>query len=97
MKIFLLILVLTLAGCMPRPMAQRSEAPEGASPLYRKAWKDGCNAGMLSMSNSLYNFMYGWKDNEEIDAQYINNKEYNYVWWRAFKYCRHGTRGWTMQ
>ena len=79
---------------MPYSAAMNIEPPEGASPLYAKAWRDGCNSGMLAMSNSFYNFIYGANNTYSIDGELVSNEEYQYVWWRAFKYCRHGTRGW---
>lgn len=97
MRKILLLIFLLCSACLPYPMAMKAEPPEGASPLYAKAWRDGCNSGMMPMGNSFYKFIYGANNTFNIDAELVNNDEYQYVWWRAFKYCRHGTRAWLKQ
>jgi hypothetical protein len=65
------------------------KAPEG-TPLFRKAWQEGCETGLKVSGNTHYKFVHKF----HFDANYIENDEYNEGWYLGFDYCRWRVSSW---
>ena len=59
--------------------------PKNAPPLYRKAWLQGCETGLASMSNDYYKTFYTFNQ----DTSLITNEIYYKTWKDTYTFCRH--------
>lgn len=80
-----------LSGCQamplnwkPTPILMETSAPEGASPLFNRAWKDGCETGIAMFGDNTQRTMFGFK----IDPDYMMKPEYFRGWEMGSLYCR---------
>ena len=89
-----LVLLLTLQSCGPRFAKYLPERPsrsfvadlEGeASPDFIQGWKDGCEAGMATGSNSFYKMYY--RVNKVDGFKMTSSDDYNTAWNNAWAYC----------
>jgi hypothetical protein len=89
-KIFSIILILTLSGCKlfsgssRYVFANMNYAIPDGTPTFKQGWKDGCENGIFSRGNTLYRTKYsGFKYTTEL----IDNPEYKFAYGRAYGYC----------
>ena len=95
-KIFGILLILfSFSACSmmnepPRLFAgMEGKAPDG-TPLFRTAWKNGCETGLKVSGNTHYKLVHKFI----FDANYIENDEYNEAWYLGFDYCRWHVGSW---
>lgn len=67
--------------------------PKGLSPQMSQAWKDGCESGLASMTNSYYRANYKFK----MDPGLRKIPEYYKFWKDIYNFCRHYTYGRTRE
>lgn len=101
MKRFLSLLVLlciSVSGCtymkpvtdIFRPAPWILELmPEGGDEVYNKAWQEGCETGLASMSNDYYKTFYKFRNTPSL----VTNETYYKVWKDTFTFCRHYVYG----
>lgn len=65
------------------------QVPEHFPAKLKKAWLDGCNSGMGSMTNSFYRSFYRFQQ----DPRLRKDVEYYKVWKDTYNFCRHYTYG----
>ena len=103
---FLLLTLALLSSCstslakyLPdRPDKQFKESMKDSSPEFAQGWKDGCEVGMSSSSNTFYKMFYR---NNAIDGYKMgSSSDYSTAWGNAFWYCmrsdsiKHGSSTW---
>ena len=86
----LAILLCMLSACvggrnlsMTHPYALDTTPPPG-SPVFQKAYVDGCESAMSGMGNQFIKVFHGFK----YDASYAQDKLYNRMWEASNNYCR---------
>lgn len=106
--IFSFLLILSLSSCQrsianifPERPDDNFKFDDEVSPDFRQGWKDGCETGMISGSNTFYQMFYR---NNAIDGYKMTaSSDYSTAWNQAFWYCyRHdyvkqkdGTKIWS--
>jgi len=79
-----------LAGCYNNPDALKpmpwifKQMPENAPNNYKRGWKDGCESGLATMTNSLYRKFYSFRQ----DSGLRSNATYYKSWKDSFDFCR---------
>ena len=90
---FLLLTLALLSSCSTslakyfpnRPGNEFKESMKDSSPEFAQGWKDGCEVGMSSASNTFYKMFYR---NNAIDGYKMgSSSDYNTAWGSAFWYC----------
>ena len=96
MKYFLLIsTIIFISACHSNPDHLKpagwifKQMPQDAPANFQKAWKDGCESGMASMTNSVYAKFYKF----EQDPLLRKDPVYYKVWKDTFTFCRHYAYG----
>ncbi len=84
MKYIIILSLIILTSCRPGHELM-DNYPDEASPLYKKAWHEGCESGITAYSNDFYKAMYSFNQ----DSRLIDNPEYYNTWRDAYQYCRH--------
>lgn len=64
-------------------------APQNVSAQFKAAWKDGCESGLSSMTNSYYRSNYKFR----MDPALRKDPEYYKVWKDTYNFCRHYAYG----
>lgn len=91
----LLISVLVLSGCynVPDKLKPMSSifnmVPKDAPNNYKIGWKDGCETGLASMTNSFYKKFYTFRQNQKLRT----NSLYYKAWQDSFMWCKHYAYG----
>jgi len=104
--IFIILLILTLAGCQWNGNTMASQlfhpvpprmyegmvdgAPEG-TPVFRTGFKDGCESGMSAYGSLDYKAKHEFRHDPELAI----NDEYHSAWLLGFRHCRWYTASWT--
>jgi hypothetical protein len=94
-NIIISVLIFLLSSCSvinepPRIFAgMKDKSPDG-TPLFKNAWKAGCETGLKIAGNTHYKFVHKFK----FDANYIENDEYNEAWYLGFDHCRWHVGSW---
>lgn len=90
MRVITILLLLVFGGCeggrnfsATRPYALDVTPPPG-SPLFQKAYVDGCESAMSSMGNPFIKVFHSFK----YDASLAKNGLYSRVWDASNNYCR---------
>lgn len=68
-----------------RPDDAFDEDLEHASLEFKQGWKDGCEVGMASGSNTFYKMFY--RQNKVDGYKIANSPDYKAAWGNAFWYC----------
>lgn len=90
-KVILFIMILFLQGCYNSPDFVKpaswlfDQVPKDAPNVYKLAWRDGCESGLSSMSNTMYKTFYSFKQ----DAKLRSNPVYYKTWKDTYTFCRH--------
>lgn len=63
--------------------------PEDAPNNFKRGWRDGCESGMSSMTNTAYKTFYSFKQ----DPQLRRDPTYYKTWKDTYTYCRHYVYG----
>ena len=92
-KILLLLCFLLVQSCSPKMAAILPNRPdhafdddlEHASLEFKQGWKDGCEVGMSSGSNTFYKMFY--RQNKVDGYKIANSPDYKAAWGNAFWYC----------
>ena len=93
--ILLIILSIPLIGCYNAPDMIKPASwvfkmtPEDSPPIYKIAWRDGCESGMSSMTNTAYKTFYSFKQNPNLRS----NPDYYKTWKDTYTFCRHYVYG----
>lgn len=88
---FILIIASSVSACETLSNALRPASwildmyPKNASPMYKKAWVEGCESGLASMSNDYYKTFYTFKQDQSL----LHDDTYYKVWKDTFTFCRH--------
>ncbi len=70
---------------LDRPSKEFKETIAESSPEFAQGWKDGCEVGMSSASNTFYKMFYR---NNAIDGYKMgSSSDYSTAWGNAFWYC----------
>ncbi|MBL0317791.1 MAG: hypothetical protein IPP74_00545 [Alphaproteobacteria bacterium] len=85
-------ILLQLIACKPVPL-WIGKTPTNADPMFNMGWKDGCESGLASVSNSFYKTFYKFRQ----QAHLIENNTYYGAWFDSFRYCRDYTDKWTFE
>jgi hypothetical protein len=89
------ILLITLSGCYsaPDPLKPMSwlfkQMPQDAPNNYKRGWKDGCETGMSSMTNTFYKTFYSFKQDKKLRTDPV----YYTAWKDSSTFCRHYVYG----
>ena len=90
----LIIAILILSSCEykvakalfpERPDAAFQLDLEKASPDFRLGWRDGCEVGMSSGTNTFYKMFY--RNNIADGYRMVNSLDYKTAWGNAYWYC----------
>lgn len=90
---FLVIILFSISSCHPRvasifPNIADKEMKgdlRNSSPDFIRGWKDGCETGSSSGSNTFYKFFFR---NTAIDGfKFSGNPDYRDAWTNSFWYC----------
>lgn len=68
-----------------RPSQEFKEAIAEGSPEFAQGWKDGCEVGMASGSNTFYKMFY--RSNAVDGFKMGSSSDYATAWSNAFWYC----------
>jgi hypothetical protein len=75
-----------LAQFLPeRPSKEFKQAMEDGSPEFAQGWKDGCEVGMATASNTFYKMFY--RNNAVDGFKMGTSSDYSTAWSNAFWYC----------
>lgn len=94
-RFLLVIAILMLNGCYSNSTRFKpasyifKQMPKDAPINFQKAWKDGCESGMASMTNSVYARFYKF----EQDPLLRKDPLYHKVWKDTYTFCRHYAYG----
>lgn len=77
---------LSMAKFLPdRPSKEFKQTMAESSPEFAQGWKDGCEVGMASGSNTFYQMFYR---NNAVDGYKMgNSSDYSTAWSNAYWYC----------
>lgn len=85
-----------LSGCYNSPDFMKplswlfkEQMPKDAPAVYKKAWRDGCETGLSSMTNTAYKTFYSFKMNKKLRS----NPNYYKTWKDLYNFCRHYAYG----
>jgi len=93
--IAILFISVIMTGCYNAPDAVKpmswifNQMPEDAPNAYKRAWKDGCESGLSSMTDTFYKTFYSFKQ----DAKLRENPTYYKTWIDIYTFCRHYAYG----
>jgi hypothetical protein len=88
--IYIFISLFLLAGCYNNPDVLKpmpwifNQMPKDAPNNYKRGWKDGCESGLSTMTNSLYRKFYSFRQDNSLR----NNTSYYKTWQDSFQFCR---------
>ena len=94
-KIITLTLILLLSGCYNAPDQVKpmswllKQMPKDAPNKYKRGWKDGCESGMSSMTNTMFKTFYSFKQDESLRS----DPTYYKTWKDTYTFCRHYVYG----
>ncbi len=94
-NILIIILLLGLSGCYNAPDAVKpmswllKQMPDDAPNKYKVGWKDGCESGMSSMTNTMYKTFYSFKQDKNLRK----DPTYYKAWKDTYTFCRHYVYG----
>ncbi|MDA0617325.1 MAG: hypothetical protein O3A66_01220 [Proteobacteria bacterium] len=74
----------TLTACNLNTPVFYPKVPEEGSPLYRMAFKDGCDTGLTVYGNDVVRM----KNQAQIKTEYMNIKTYKNAWKLGYTYCK---------
>lgn len=80
------------AALKPMPWIFKME-PKNLSAHMKQGWKDGCESGLGSMTNSYYRANYKFR----MDPGLRQNPEYYKIWKDTYNFCRHYAYGRTRE
>jgi hypothetical protein len=91
--IFLIIAALSFSSCesymaeiLPeRPTYKMDGTFINASPEFHQGWRDGCETGMSSGSNTFYKIFY--RNNKVDGYKMVGSPEYKTAWSNSYWYC----------
>jgi len=91
----ILATIFLLSGCYSAPHAVKphgwlfKQVPQDAPNKYKLGWKDGCESGLSSMTNTAYKTFYSFKQ----DPVLRENPVYYKAWKDTYNFCRHYAYG----
>ncbi len=89
--IFYLGLLLIISSCYNVPKIVKpaswvfNQMPKDAPPIFKQAWKDGCESGLSSMTNNYYKTFYRFTQDPVLRKDPVYYK----TWVDTFTFCRH--------
>ncbi|MCE3255693.1 MAG: hypothetical protein K0R25_1187 [Rickettsiaceae bacterium] len=86
--VILIITFISLSSCKARFQSPADDFKEDlatASPDFQQGWKDGCDVGMASGSNSFYQMYH--KTNRVDGYKMSYSPDYQTAWNNAWWYC----------
>jgi hypothetical protein len=93
LKKLLILALFSLFSCnsplveklLPERPNRTMKIDESASPEFKQGWKDGCEIGMSSGSNTFYKMFY--RNNAVDGYKMTSSSDYKTAWGNAFWYC----------
>ncbi len=98
-SVFFLLTLIVATGCYKTPTTMKpmgfifTHMPEGAPPMYQKAWRDGCSSGLAQMTNSFYRSFYPFR----LDVSLVKDPTYYRTWQDARGYCTNYAYGYLVE
>ena len=68
-----------------RPTHEMDASLVNASPEFQQGWRDGCETGMASGSNTFYKIFY--RNNKVDGYKMAESNDYKTAWSNAYWYC----------
>lgn len=92
-NLILIAAIFFISSCQPymanflpaRPAREFSQSMEDGSPEFAQGWKDGCESGMSTASNTFYKMFY--RINKVDGYKMVSSDDYSTAWNNAFWYC----------
>lgn len=87
----MLIAIFTLSGCYNAPESVKpgsilfKQMPKDGPNDFKRGWRDGCESGLSSMTNTAFKTFYSFKQ----DPQLRKKPMYYKTWKDTYTFCRH--------